>query len=113
MHHQDFINVGWDIPKNEGWDGILVESLHSDFINQKVRQKQFISFQTNDDHAMHIIGKGKDQNGNKYYLIKDSFFGKSGPYNGFVYMSEDYFRLRTLSVTLNKIGIPARISDKL
>ena len=43
-----------------------------------------------------------DENGAFYYLLKNSW-GKSGPYNGMLYMSEDYFRAKTVSVLLSGV----------
>ena len=40
-------------------------------ITQEIRQAAFDSQETTDDHAMHIIGTAKDQNGTIYYKIKN------------------------------------------
>lgn len=41
-------------------------------ITQEMRQEAFDNFQTTDDHGMHAVGKAVDQNGNKYFIIKNS-----------------------------------------
>jgi bleomycin hydrolase len=113
MSHKRFLNIGgWDIP-NGRWDGLLIEETDKNLVSQENRQKSFLSYQTQDDHAMHIVGRAKDQNGNIFYLIKDSYFGRKGPYKGFIYMSEDYLKMKTLSITLNKKGLPDFIINKL
>lgn len=72
---------------------------------QELRQQMFEDYRSTDDHLMHLIGSATDQNGTKYYIIKNSW-GEVGPYKGLLYMSESYFRLKTISITVNKKGIP-------
>lgn len=50
---------------------------------------------------MHIIGTAFDESGKFYYVLKNSW-GKQGPYQGLIYMSEDYFRAKTISVLIAK-----------
>lgn len=68
-------------------------------VTQAMRQGYFERFLTTDDHMMHIVGTARDEEGRFYYLVKNSY-GKYGPYKGFLYMSEDYFRAKTISVSL-------------
>src|SRR5690606_6318448 len=73
-------------------------------VTQEFRQQEFENFNTTDDHLMHIIGKVKDQNGNIYYVVKNSW-GSSGERignNGYIYMSVPYLKLKTISVTMHK-----------
>ena len=63
-------------------------------VDQEMRQKNFMSYKTTDDHLMHLVGISRDQDGNKYYVIKNSW-GKVGPYDGFIHMSEAYVRAKT------------------
>lgn len=70
-------------------------------VNQYNRQEHFESYSTTDDHLMHIVGKSKDQDGTIYYKIKNSW-GTIGPYLGYLYMSEAYFKMKTVSITLHK-----------
>lgn len=78
-------------------DGVAVWSQHP--VTQSVRQEGFEDFTTTDDHMMHIVGTAHDEAGGFYYVLKNSY-GKSGAYDGFIYMSEDYFRAKTISVML-------------
>lgn len=50
---------------------------------------------------MHLIGTAHDEAGRFYYLLKNSY-GRYGAYAGLLYMSEDYFRAKTVSVLLRK-----------
>ena len=73
-------------------------------ITPQYRQEQFENFNTTDDHLMHIVGKLNDQKGNIYYKVKNSWgadTGNSGR-NGYMYMSQSYIKLKTISVTLHK-----------
>lgn len=70
-------------------------------VTQEMRQHEFERFLTTDDHMMHLIGTARDEAGRFYYLLKNSY-GRYGAYAGLLYMSEDYFRAKTISVLLRK-----------
>lgn len=80
--------------------------------SQKIRQVQFDKLQTTDDHLMQCVGLAKSKNGIKYYIMKNSW-GKVGPHNGYTYMSETYQRMKTVSIMLNKNGLPEEIRNKI
>ena len=77
-------------------------------IDQETRQETFNSYSTTDDHLMHLVGISRDSQGNKYYVIKNSW-GEVGPYNGLLHMSEAYVRLKTVAILVHKDAIPARL----
>ncbi|PKP00600.1 MAG: aminopeptidase [Bacteroidetes bacterium HGW-Bacteroidetes-8] len=81
-------------------------------ITQKERQVAFDNGQTTDDHGMHIYGVAKDQNGNKYYLVKNSW-GETGDYKGIWYVSETFVKYKTMNIVVHKNSIPANIKSKL
>jgi len=93
-------------------DKIGKEMLKEKTITQEMRQEAFDNFQTTDDHGMQIYGIAKDQNGNKYYMVKNSW-GETGPYKGIWYVSEPFVRYKTLSAVVNKKALPASVSKKL
>lgn len=76
-----------------------------------IRQGEFYSIKTTDDHLMHIVGKVKDENNKKYYIIKNSW-GNSGPFNGYYYMSEDYFLLKTVAIMIHRDAVMKEIKPK-
>lgn len=81
-------------------------------ITQEMRQESFDNYQTTDDHGMQIYGIAKDQQGNKFYMVKNSW-GETGPYKGFWYASDPFVRYKTLSIVLHRDAIPATIAAKL
>lgn len=77
-------------------------------ITPKIRQKAFDNFTTTDDHLMEIVGRASDQNGNKYYIVKNSWGTEEHKFDGYFYASDAYVRYKTIYVTLNKNGLPAK-----
>lgn len=96
-----------------------LEALYSIYpekeITQEYRQQEFENYNTTDDHLMHITGKVEDQKGNNYYKVKNSWGSdeKTTKYGGYVYFSDAYIRLKTISITLHKDGVPRNILKKL
>ena len=82
-------------------------------ITQSVRQNAFESFQSTDDHLMHIVGSATDKNGTKYYLTKNSWGEKSNEFGGKLYMSTSYVRLHTIAIMVHVDAIPGEIKEKL
>jgi bleomycin hydrolase len=81
-------------------------------IDQEYRQHMFNNFATTDDHLMHAVGLAKDQQGNKFYYIKNSW-GTDSVYKGYNYISRSYFRLKTIVVIINTQALPPQIRQKL
>ena len=66
-------------------------------VDAEMRQQTFDTRQTTDDHCMAIVGLAHDKKGILYFICKNSW-GTENPYHGFIYMSENYFRMNTLVV---------------
>lgn len=81
-------------------------------VTQESRQKTFDNYETTDDHGMVIVGYASDQEGNRYYKVKNSW-DTNQLYEGYLYVSEPYFMEKTLSVLLNKSALPKSISSKM
>jgi bleomycin hydrolase len=81
-------------------------------VTQKNRQMNFENLSTTDDHLMHLVGSAVDQYGTKYYIIKNSW-GEISEYKGFLYMSQAYFNMKTIAITINKDVLPTNIAQKL
>lgn len=81
-------------------------------VDQRNRQEAFDNYETTDDHGMHIVGIAQDKDGGKFYYVKNSW-GIDNPYNGYLYVSESYFKYKTISIMLHKEAIPDDIAAKL
>lgn len=81
-------------------------------VTQEKRQRAFESLETTDDHLMHIIGIAQDEKGTKYYIVKNSW-GSIGPFEGYVYMSEAYLKMKTVGILLHVDAIPKSVSKKI
>ena len=53
-------------------------------ITAEIHQEAYDDWSTGDDHSMLIVGIAHDQNGTKYYKVKNSW-GETGPYKGYWY----------------------------
>ncbi len=81
-------------------------------VTQESRQDGYDRFETTDDHGMQMYGIAEDQNGNKYYMIKNSW-GETGKYDGHWYMSEPFFNAKTMNYIVHKDAIPTEIAKKM
>ena len=81
-------------------------------VTQDSRQASFESYSTTDDHLMHFTGVAKDKSGNRYYRVKNSW-GEIGPFEGYIYMSEAYFKDKTVGIMVHKDAIPKDLAAKL
>ncbi len=81
-------------------------------ITQQMRQQAFDNYQTTDDHGMHITGYATDQNGKKYFKVKNSW-DTDNLYKGYFYASEPWFLYKTLTIVVHKNAVPKNIMKKL
>lgn len=81
-------------------------------VTQESRQQTFDNRETTDDHGMVIVGVAKDQEGNRYYKVKNSW-DTNQLYDGYLYVSEPYFLEKTLSVMVNRNAVPGDVSKKM
>ncbi len=81
-------------------------------ITPEMRQKGFDNYRTSDDHSMHIIGIAEDQNGNKFYKLKNSW-DTDNIYNGYLYMSEAFLKYKINNIMVSKNAVPKEIAKKL
>lgn len=107
-----------------GWDGDA-EDEYFDFAEglaympekisnfQTQRQVAFQDQTTLLNHMMHIVGKTTDRGGGKWYYVKNSWGDYSNSLKGFLFMRDDYFKMRTVAIIVNKKIIPSDIRAKL
>ena len=81
-------------------------------VTQEMRQDMFDNQETTDDHGMEIIGTATDQNGKRYYKVRNSW-DTNQIYDGYFYVSEPYFLAKTLQVVVHKDAVPKELAKKL
>jgi bleomycin hydrolase len=97
------------VPKKEEW----WTTMHAEVVpTAELRQDAFDRFETTDDHLMHITGKSKDQQGNIYYITKNSW-GGNNPYKGYLHVSRNYYLMKTVGIVVHKDALPTDIKTKL
>lgn len=82
-------------------------------ITQQMRQDAYDNWETTDDHGMQIFGTATDQNGKKYYMIKNSWGTMRSDYKGIWYVSEAFMQYKTNDVLVHKDALPKDIRKKL
>lgn len=81
-------------------------------ITPELRQEQYNNKTTTDDHGMHITGLYKEKNGTKFFLVKNSW-GTGNMCDGYLYVSESYFKLKTINIYLHKDALTKELKEKL
>ncbi|KOY88093.1 hypothetical protein AD998_06750 [bacterium 336/3] len=135
---EDFVNITNEALKKGYtvlWDGDAVEPTFkaeegyaylsdTTIVNQKTRQRDIDNKTTQIEHVMHIVGLAKDKvnisKKNKkakeqpkhWYYIKNSW-GEISDFKGFLYMSEEYFKMKTVAIVVHKDAIPLTVRKKM
>ncbi|MCY1721013.1 hypothetical protein OU798_11715 [Prolixibacteraceae bacterium Z1-6] len=116
------INNGYTV----AWDGDTSEELfihkkgkadvpkkQRDKVDQKLRQTTFYDRTTTDDHLMHLVGLSKDSEQRDCFYTKNSWGSDSNDCGGYLHMTDDYVRLKTIAIMVHKDAIPKIIKNKL
>lgn len=74
---------------------LLNEPCEEKVITAEMRQEAFDNYLTQDEHGMHIDGAAKDQKGERFYLVKNSWGSERNDCKGFFYCSAPYFQYKT------------------
>ena len=98
--------------KDEPKEEVKAELPKEQVITQEMRQDGYDRKTTTDDHGMHIYGLAQDQNGTKYFIVKNSW-GEAGKYKGIWYASDAFVRYKTLNIVVHKDALPKHIAKKL
>lgn len=86
-------------------NGVAVLEDDNKHVTQEERQREFEHYSTTDDHCMELCGLAHDAYGNLFFLAKNSW-GKGNRYHGFMYMSYNYVKLKTIAVIVKKLKRP-------
>ncbi|HWR33941.1 MAG TPA: C1 family peptidase [Chitinophagaceae bacterium] len=110
-------SIGWEGDVTEQgfnfWNGYAVanEPLHQ---YHEERLLNFKNETTERDHMLHLVGIGRDDNNSKWYYLKNSW-GDTWltKLQGYMYMQEEYFKLKTVVMMVNKAALPKSLREKL
>lgn len=111
---------GWSV----GWEGDVTEmGFHYNlgyatwpeeiFEYDAERIQNYKDETTERDHMLHLVAAGWDEAGKKWYYMKNSWGDWLGKFKGYLYMSEDYFKLKTVILMVNKEALPKALKIKL
>lgn len=81
--------------------GIATQPAAANGDQQYRRQRDFEARRTTDDHAMQLCGLAHDRKGNRFFIAKNSW-GTNNPYGGYMYLSYDYVRLKTVALFMSQ-----------
>lgn len=105
----------YDLTKvtKEQLDSLLITPHTQKDVTQEDRQRDFDNWTLTDDHGMQIVGLVKDQLGNKFYIVKNSWGTEYNDCGGYFYASEAYVKARTMNIMIHRDAVPADILKKL
>ena len=104
------------------WTGMKAKAIQDEaakhptpqrWVTQEERQMAYDNRETTDDHGMLIYGTAKDQMGNEYYMVKNSWGTDFEPYHGMFYASKAFVRYKTMNFIVHKDALPKDIKKKL
>ncbi|NQT25230.1 aminopeptidase [candidate division KSB1 bacterium] len=103
----------WDDKTEDKQDSTGLAPESEIIVTPEIRQTYFNNYSSTDDHLMHLIGLANDQDGTRYYILKDSASEKENPFDGYVYISESYMRAKTVSIMVHHNGVPKKVKKEI
>ncbi len=94
------------------WRNGTVEMENDIHVTEALRQDEFDRYKTTDDHGMHITGLAENEEGEEFFIAKNSW-GVNNKYDGYLYMSEKFIKFKTIAIVVHKDAIPKHIFKKL
>ena len=104
------------------WTGMTAKAIEDEaaehptpqrWVTPEERQLGWDNHETNDDHLMLIYGTAKDQIGNEYYMVKNSWGSYNGDYKGMFFCSKAYFRYKTITILIHKDALSKEMKKKM
>lgn len=118
----DMSNRGWMMGKGYGLypteDSLLKKVPFNPDLSEKVvtaedRQRLYEELVTEDDHLMQITGLGKTAGGKEFFIVKNSWGPKAGPFEGYMHVSIPYFAMNTITMVVPKAVLDKATLSKL
>ncbi|MBN8679411.1 MAG: aminopeptidase [Chitinophagales bacterium] len=103
----------WDDMSQGARDSLWKAPVKEKWVSQEERQQAFDELSTTDDHGMHITGMVTDQVGTKYFTVKNSWGTVKKDMAGYLYVSQPYFRFKTMAIMVHKDALPKGLRQKL
>lgn len=82
-------------------------------VTQEMRQEAFDNYETTDDHGMHVTGLYTDQEGKKYFMVKNSWGTDHNDCDGYFLASFPFVKYKTMDIMIHKDALPKSIAKKL
>lgn len=106
--------TAWEDMSQDEKSSVFKAPVKEKWVSQEERQRGFDELTTTDDHGMHITGTATDQNGTRYFIVKNSWgTSVNKDMGGYLYVSQPYFRCKTMSILVHKDAIPTQVRQKL
>ncbi|WP_343667796.1 C1 family peptidase [Chitinophaga sp.] len=118
----DMSNRGWVLGKGYGLypaeDSLLKKVPFNPDMSEKAynaadRQRLYEELVTEDDHLMQITGLGKSAGGKEFFIVKNSWGPKAGPFDGYMHVSIPYFAMNTITMVVPKAVLDKAMLGKL
>lgn len=90
----------------------ITADMHEMSYTPAIRQHLYENLTTQDDHLMHLTGMEKSKGDKTFFIVKNSW-GKVGPCDGYINVSESYFAINTISIVLPKAALSKTLLLKL
>jgi bleomycin hydrolase len=105
-------NAGFNDAGAEKKSNAFAEPVKEKLITPELRQEAFDKQTTTDDHGMHIVGMSLGSDNKTYFLVKNSW-GTGNYLGGLFYVSESYFRYKTISIMVHNDALPKSLVKKI